>query len=134
VPNTLLDVRSGGTPWIYSSGAIFGVEALPNTRCYAGIFCLDLSDVLLDLSLLKLAKAILVCHHCNLDVLVTTLNNLDTAKRQSVPQKTFHQEKKCAQESYLSKAIVLKIDRHPFLAIKVASLPRLQAAILNLHI
>jgi hypothetical protein len=37
-----------------------------------------------------------VRHHCNLDVLATTLNNLDTTKRQSVPQKTFSQKKMCS--------------------------------------
>ena len=38
--------------------------------------CLDLSNIFVDFSLLELAKTILLCHHCNLDVLSATLNNL----------------------------------------------------------
>jgi hypothetical protein len=47
------------------------------------LLCFNLSHVLVDLSLLQLAEAILVCHHRNLDVLATALDNLETSTHYS---------------------------------------------------
>jgi hypothetical protein len=40
------------------------------------LLCLYLSNIFINLSLLKFPETILLCHHCNLDVLPTTFNNL----------------------------------------------------------